>query len=48
MFMPSQRRAVLLAILAVAVALFLLDVHGSPQQLVDDLRETWHDLRGQR
>lgn len=41
----QQRRAVLLAILAVALALLLIDAHGSPRQVVNDLREVLSDLR---
>ena len=44
--MPSRRRVILMALLAVALGLLLLDVHGSPDQLVADLQNTWHDLRG--
>ena len=43
--MTSQRRAVLLALLTVALALFLLDAHGSARQMLADLRATWNDLR---
>jgi hypothetical protein len=43
--MPNRRRIILLVILAVCLGLFLLDVHGSPEQLVADLKETWSDLR---
>ena len=35
----QPRRAVLLAILAVALSLLLIDAHGSPRQAVNDLRE---------
>ena len=42
--MLSRRRAILLTLLAVALGLFLLDVHGSPSRLMDDLHETWRDL----
>jgi hypothetical protein len=41
---PDRRRVILLAVLAVVLGLFLLDVHGSPTRLMDDLRETLHDL----
>jgi hypothetical protein len=40
----DRRRVILLAILAVAIGLFLVDVHGSPARLMADLRETLHDL----
>ncbi len=43
----QPRRAVLLAILAVALALLLIDAHGSPRQAVNDLREVVSDLRDQ-
>jgi hypothetical protein len=35
----------LLALLAVALALYLVNAHESPQQLLADLRETWGNLR---
>ena len=41
----QQRRAVLLAILAVSLALLLIDAHGSPRQTVNDLHEVVTDLR---
>lgn len=44
--MHSHRRAVLLTLLAVALALLLFDVHGAPDQLLADLRATWADLHG--
>ena len=40
----NQRKVILIAILAVALGVFLLDVHGNPRRLMDDLRETWSDL----
>ena len=40
----NQRRGVLLAILTVALGLFLLDSHGSVGQMIDDLRTTWDDM----
>jgi hypothetical protein len=43
--MASHRRVLLLAVLAVALGLFLLDAHGSPEQLKADLLETWSNLR---
>ena len=43
--MASRRRAVLLALLTVTLALFLLDAHGSPVQMVADLRAIWNDMR---
>lgn len=44
--MLRHRRAVLLAILTVSLALMLLDSHGSFRQFVAELRETWEDMRG--
>lgn len=43
----QQRRAVLLAILAVSLGLLLIDAHGSPRQAASDLREVVSDLRDQ-
>jgi hypothetical protein len=43
--MASHRRVFLLVVLAVALGLFLLDAHGSPEQLKTDMRETWSNLR---
>lgn len=43
--MTSPRRAVLLALLTVALALFLLDAHGSVRQMLADFRATWNDVR---
>ena len=41
----QARRAVLLTLLAVVLALSLLDAHGSPRQVVNDLREVVVDLK---
>jgi hypothetical protein len=43
--MASQRRAVLLTLLAVVLGVFLLDAHGSPAQLEADLLEAWDNFR---
>jgi hypothetical protein len=43
--MASQRRAVLLMLLAVMLGIFLLDAHGNPAQLKADLLETWDNFR---
>jgi hypothetical protein len=41
----EHRRVILLALLAVALGVFLIDAHGSPRLLVEDLKATWADLR---
>jgi hypothetical protein len=41
----QARRAVLLAILAVALSLSLLDAHGSPRQVANDLRDVALDIK---
>jgi hypothetical protein len=43
--MASQRRAVLLTMLAMVLGVFLLDAHGSPAQLKADLLEAWENFR---
>jgi hypothetical protein len=43
--MASQRRAVLLTLLAMVLGLFLLNAHGNPAQLRADLLEAWGNLR---
>jgi hypothetical protein len=43
--MASQRRALLLMLLAVVLGVFLLDAHGNPAQLKSDLLEAWDNLR---
>lgn len=40
----SQRRALLLSLLTVALGLFLLDSHGSVSQMLKDFRTTWDDM----
>lgn len=40
----NQRRAVLLALLTVALGLFLLDSHGSVGQMLQDFRAAWDDM----
>lgn len=44
--MASPRRAVLLTLLAMVLAVLLIDVHGDVGLLLGDLRDTWNDLRG--
>ena len=44
--MPTQRKAILIALLTVTLGLLLLDAHGSPRQLLTNVRNTVHDLRG--
>jgi hypothetical protein len=44
--MPTQRKAVLFALLAVTFALLLLDARGSPREMMAKVRNTMHDLRG--
>lgn len=44
--MPTQRKAVLFALLAVTLALLLLDAGGSPREMMAKVRNTMHDLRG--
>lgn len=43
--MVSQRRAVLLTLLAVVLGVFLLDAHGNPAQLKADLLDAWDNIR---
>ena len=44
--MPSQRKVVLIALLAVTLALLLIDAGGSPKEVMAKVRNTVHDLRG--
>jgi hypothetical protein len=44
--MPTQRKAILIALLAVTLGLLLLDAGGSPRQLLTNVRNTMRDLRG--
>jgi hypothetical protein len=44
--MPTQRKAILVALLAVTLAILLLDARGSPKELMAKVRNTVHELRG--
>jgi hypothetical protein len=43
--MPTQRRAILITLLAVMLGLLLLDADGSPREMLAKVRHAVHDMR---